>query len=75
MKTGTSTDVAAALAEMGHEVLGGKGGFWLRGRGYVSLEQARRMTAIAAPKREPHGRQLPWGDFAAIVAINGRLNG
>ena len=64
------------LAEKtGCEVLQGKGGFWVRGRGFVTLAQARKMTGIVAPKRPCRAKTLPYGEYAWFAAMNGRLNG
>jgi len=69
-RVGSSKDVHRALKEMGHEVITGKGGFHIRGKGFVSLAQARRMTGIKAPKRNFRGRIGPYGDLAWVAAIN-----
>ena len=51
------------LAELtGKEVLQlqGKGGFWIRGEGFLSLANARRKTGIAVPSRPKQvGRPSP----------------
>ena len=51
MHTKTQQEFQTALEAQGFEVLGGKGGFWLRGHGHVTIAQARRMTGIAAEPR------------------------
>lgn len=68
---GTVQNVQKALEANGAEVLRGKGGFWIKGKGFITLAQARKQTGIDAPKRRTRGRQLPWGDYATIAAING----
>lgn len=57
------------------DVLQGKGGFWVRGHGFYTLAQARRVTGIkATPRRRPE-RVTAYGDYATVAAISGRLNG
>lgn len=70
---GTRQDVQEALQAAGCQVLSGKGGFWIRGEGFITLAAARKRTGIAAPKRNFRGRQAAWGDFATIAAMNGQL--
>ena len=74
MKEGTM-EVLRALQAMGYEVLYNSGTFAIRGKGLVSLAQARKMTGIQAPKREVRERVTAYGDWAWVAAINGRLNG
>jgi len=69
-KTGTAADVLAALEAQGLEVLKGKGGFWIRNEGHITLAQARKRTGIAAPKRQTRERVAPYGDAAWIMGIN-----
>ncbi len=52
-------------------VLQGKGGFWIKGHGFITLQKARKLTNTPGPKREPGKIMLPWGDYATIVALNG----
>lgn len=59
-----------ALKAQGHDVLHGKGGFWLKGEGFVSLAKARRMTGTKAPKRETRPRISAYGDWATVAAMN-----
>lgn len=51
----TAREVLIALNKIKGEenVLYGKGGFWIKGEGWISLAQARKLTGIKAPKREP----------------------
>jgi hypothetical protein len=67
---GNADDVLTALQAQGLEVLKGKGGFWIRGEGHITLAQARKRTGTAAPKRERRATQPAWGDFASIAALN-----
>ena len=71
--TGTRKDVFDALKASGCEVIYGKGGFHVKGEGFITLTQARKRTGIVAPKRHFRGRQTPWGDYATIAAMNGQL--
>jgi hypothetical protein len=70
MKASTKI-VMGALKAMGKEVISGKGGFWIRGEGFVTLAQARRLVGIPAPKRVKKAPAKPWGDYATIAALNG----
>ena len=70
MRTGTKQEVYDALVTVGYDVIKGKGGFWIRGEGFVSLAQARKRTGVIAPKRQKRIRQAPYGDLAWIAAIN-----
>ena len=64
--------IGDALAELtGREVVQGKGGFWVRGQGWISLAKARTLTGIPAPKRAKRARVQPWGDYATIAMLNG----
>jgi len=59
------------------DVCYGKGGFFIRGNGWISFSQARKITTIEVPeelKRE-NGKVLSYGDYATIAGINGRMNG
>jgi len=53
----------------GAPVLQGKGGFWIRGHGFITLAKARKITGIKAPSRERQ-RMPAWGDYATIAALN-----
>lgn len=60
-----------ALSEHYHaDVLQGKGGFWIRGHGFLSLAKARRLTGMAPQPRPPVIRQAAWGDYATIAMLN-----
>lgn len=67
---GGPDDVLAALKAAGHEVLTAKGGFFIRGKGFVTLAQARKMTGVTAKPRGPRMVQAPWGDAAWIKMLN-----
>lgn len=68
--TDTTRQVLDALKAQGHDVVHGKGGFWLRDHGFVTLAQARRMTGVEAPKRPMQPRMSAYGDWAWVAAIN-----
>jgi hypothetical protein len=54
------------------DVCQGKGGFWIKNKGFMSLFKARQVTGISAPPRKLKPLQLPWGDYATIAMLNGR---
>jgi hypothetical protein len=64
--------IIAAYTARGTDACSGKGGFHIRGRGFVSLAQARKETGVnMAAKREPRMVQGAWGDYATIAMMNG----
>ena len=67
----TSKQVITALKEKGLEVISGKGGFWIKGKGFISLRQAQKMTNILPIKRLLRERIGAYGDWAIIAKING----
>jgi hypothetical protein len=69
-KTGDTGEVLKALKDMGKEVITGKGGFFIKGEGFKSVAQARKMVNIKAPEREFRPRQGAWGDYATIAMLN-----
>ena len=71
MATTTQQTLKEALEALGYEVLVGKGGFWLRGRGHITTAQARRLTGIAAEPRVRRER-IAYGDWAQLVAFVNR---
>ncbi len=71
MTTKTQQELQAALEAQGFEVLGGKGGFWLRGHGHVTTAGARRMTGVAAEPRIRRPR-IAYGDYAQLIAFVNR---
>ena len=59
------------LAEhYGTKVLQGKGGFWIKGNGFITLKKAREITGVSAPKCRKVMRQSAWGDYATIAMLN-----
>lgn len=64
-------DISTALATLkGAEVMFGKGGFWVRSQGFITLAEARKLTGVAAPKRERRERVMFGGDWGMIGALN-----
>ena len=53
------------------DVCEGKGGFWIKGKGFYSIAAARRITGIKPPKHNLQERQPAWGDYATIAMLNG----
>ena len=72
--TKTQEILQAALEAQGHEVLQGKGGFWLRGHGHVTTAKARRMTGIPAEPRVRRER-IAYGDYGQLIAFVNRKRG
>ena len=50
--------------------LAGKGGFFIKGHGFITTAKARRVTSIKGKTRNPPQRLLAWGDYATIAMIN-----
>jgi hypothetical protein len=69
--------IIAEYSKKGKHAISGKGGgFFIEGRGYVPLKTARKETGINMSKpRVKRGRVLPWGDYATVAAMSGRLKG
>ena len=67
--------IIEALATQGIEAIYGKGGFWLRDQGFKTFAQARKIAGVEAEYIERQARATPYGDYATIAALSGRLNG
>ena len=52
-------------------VVQGKGGFFVKGHGFITLRKARELTGHPAPAKVKRERVMPWGDYATIAALNG----
>ena len=50
--------------------LAGKGGFFVKGHGFVSTTKARKLTGIKGKTRNPPTRMSAWGDYATIAMLN-----
>jgi hypothetical protein len=71
--------VSALAKHYGTEVMYGKGGFWIRGKGntkttHISLAKARSVTGIKPEaKRNPRKVSGGYGDYATLRKIVGRM--
>ena len=51
-----------------------KGGFFVRGVGFISLAKARKITGIkSTTKRTPRPKTGGYGDYAILRKIAGRM--
>ena len=50
--------------------LAGKGGFFVKGHGFVSTAKARRLTGIKGKTRNPPTQLSSYGDYAIIEMLN-----
>jgi hypothetical protein len=50
--------------------LAGKGGFFVKGHGFISTAKARKITGIKGKTRNPPTRLKAWGDYATIAMLN-----
>ena len=55
------------------EVVYGKGGFFVRGKGHVSIPKARKITGIKGEKRRGKLVTGGYGDYAWMRKIAGRV--
>jgi hypothetical protein len=55
------------------DVLSGKGGFFIRGKGHISLATARKVTGIKGQTRQRRPKSGGYGDYAIIRKIAGRM--
>ena len=51
-------------------VMTGKGGYFVKGHGFVSTGKARRLTGIKAQERNFRPRISAYGDYAWIAKLN-----
>ena len=58
------------LKALGKEVIVGKGGFFIRGEGFLTTRQAQKLTGIKPKPRTECLRMSPYGDWATIQMIN-----
>jgi hypothetical protein len=47
------------------------GGFFVKGKGWVSMGTARRLAGVTAPKGVSRPLTQPWGDWAMVAMLNG----
>jgi len=63
--------LAEQLGKHHYDVIYGKGGFWIRDKGFFTLAQARKLTGIKPDTpRNQRTVMLAWGDYATIAQIN-----
>ena len=55
------------------DVLSGKSGFFIKGKGHISIAEARRITGIKAKPRVRRGKTGGYGDYATLRKIAGRM--
>ena len=55
------------------DVMSGKGGFFVRGKGHVTIAQARRVTGIKAKPKPRRAKTGGYGDYATLRKIAGRM--
>lgn len=53
-----------------NDVVTGKGGYFVKGQGFISIAKARRLTGIKAQERNFKPRMSAYGDYAWIAKIN-----
>jgi hypothetical protein len=66
--------VLEGLEAKGYEACyasGKGGGFFVKGKGWVSMGTARRLADVPAPKRVTRPLTQPWGDWATVAMLNG----
>jgi hypothetical protein len=65
------TDLRLAVEKyFNSPVLAGKGGFFIKGHGFINTAKARRLTGIKGKTRNPPTRLSAWGDYATIAMLN-----
>ena len=55
------------------DVAYGKGGFFVRGKGHVTVAQARRVTGVKAQARPRRPKTGGYGDYAILRKVAGRM--
>ncbi len=74
-KQETRQVIFETLTAQGYEAMLGKdSGFYVRGMGWVSYENARELAGVAKhtpTPRAPRTVHQPWGDYAIIAAFSG----
>jgi len=68
--TKQQTAAIQALAQDGKDAILGKGGFFIRGEGFVSAAMVYRQYGIRS-ERVVRGRMGAYGDYATIAMLNG----
>jgi len=55
------------------DVMYGKGGFFIKGKGHITIAQARKITGIKGETRQPRPKTGGYGDYATLRKIVGRM--
>jgi len=56
------------------EVLTAKGGFFVKGHGFISISKARKLTNVVSEmKRQPKSKTGGYGDYAILRKIVGKM--
>lgn len=55
------------------DVLSSKGGFFIKGKGFITLAKARQITGIKGKERVRRGKTGGYGDYATLRKIAGRM--
>jgi len=55
------------------DVMFGKGGFFVRGKGHITISKARQITGIKATPRPRRPKTGGYGDYATLRKVAGRL--
>ena len=55
------------------DVVDGKGGFFVRGKGHITIARARLITGIKAAPRPRRAKTGGYGDYATLRKIVGRV--
>jgi len=55
------------------DVISGKGGFFVKDKGFITLVQARKITGIKAVPRQKKGKTGGYGDYATLRKIVGKM--
>ena len=67
----TDIDLKSALEKhFNAPSLAGKGGFFVKGHGFISTAKARKLTGVKGKTRNPPTRLQAWGDYATIAMLN-----
>jgi len=62
--------LAEKLGKQHSDIVAGKGGFWIKGKGFYTIAQARKLTGIKAAPRNERPVMRALGDYATIAQLN-----
>lgn len=66
-----SADLRLAVEKYyGSPALAGKGGFFIKGHGFITTAKARKVTGVKGKTRNPPKKLSAWGDYATIAMLN-----